>query len=488
MNKSYLLLFSILLVCCSSQTYSFQNAGCATFDSQNNCLTCKDRYYMYSYLSLCLPVSPICHDYNPTTGACITCIDGFAMTQGVCQPTFNMIVVSKNQANCGSFNNVSQVCEKCIDAYTLIGGACYPVILNCDTYSTDGKCTKCVSGFSISGSACAKVVSVTIDANCKINDGSKCTQCLDGFLLTSQYFCIKTSPLCSTYNLDGLCTACEPSFNLVSGKCISKDAVSTSWNIDPLCNRFDKGTCVKCSYGAYFNTNGVCKLGNPLCKEMDRNGACISCYSGFQVKDSTCVQVTLDLDPNCNLFDGVKCVKCSQGAYFDTNGKCIVTDPNCKRWNNGLCDSCYPGFVMNDKGVCIIDADFNCADWSNGQCNRCSRGYYLDGGKCKLINTLCSKFDYTLKKCTACYSGYALYQGDCTDYSKLANLPGYNANCKVYDDAGNCLECFERFYLSGGKCQEVSPYCKTYNPIKGYCLSCYDGYHIDEFGQCVLNA
>ena len=107
---------------------------------------------------------------------------------------------------------------------------------------------------------------------------------------------------------------------------------------------------------------------------------------------------------------------------------------------------------MDSKGVCIVDVNFNCADWSNGQCNRCSVGYYLDAGKCNLINTLCSKFDFVAKKCTACYSGYALYQGSCTDYSKLTNLTGYNVNCKVYNDAGSCLQCFDRFYLSGSQC------------------------------------
>lgn len=142
---------------------------------------------------------------------------------------------------------------------------------------------------------------------------------------------------------------------------------------------------------------------------------------------------------------------------------------------------------MDSNGKCIFDADFNCADWSNGQCNRCSRGYYLDAGKCKLINTLCAKFDYSLKKCTSCYVGYALYQGECTEYSKLTDLSGYNIYCKQYDDAGQCLQCFDRYFMQYGTCVEVSPYCKTYNAVKGYCLSCYDGYRLDEMGQCIIN-
>ena len=210
MNQKTYLLLAFLLVSCLSQTYSFQNTGCAAFDAQNTCISCKDRYYMYSYLSLCLPVSPICKDYNTTTGACITCIDGFAMTSGTCQPSFSMIPVSKNQANCATFNNVSQACEKCNDGFVLLAGACLTSVANCDVYQADGKCAKCLAGYTINGALCAKIQIVTyvIDANCKVNDGFKCTQCNDGYMLTIQYTCVKTSPLCSVYSPNGVCTAC----------------------------------------------------------------------------------------------------------------------------------------------------------------------------------------------------------------------------------------------------------------------------------------
>lgn len=231
--------------------------------------------------------------------------------------------------------------------------------------------------------------------------------------MTSQAACVRISPICAKYDLNGVCVECEPAFNLDTGKCLPKDSASTlkSLVFDPLCNRFEKGVCTKCSYGAYFDVKGVCRISNPLCKESDTNGACTVCYSGFELKDGSCILVVQDLDPNCNLFEGAKCLRCSFGAYFDVNGKCVVTDPNCKRFNNGVCESCYPGYVMNDQNKCIFDPDFNCADFSNGQCNRCSRGYYLDNGRCKLINTLCAKFDFLLKKCTTCYIGYALFQG-----------------------------------------------------------------------------
>lgn len=360
MNKNILLLFALLLMASQAQYTYYQNAGCAAFDATGKCTGCKDRYYMYVPLSLCLPVSPLCKDYSTATGACTSCVDGFALSLGQCQPSFTMVPVSKNQLNCAAFNTVSQLCEKCNDGFTLLSGACIQTIANCNLYSLDGKCSQCVTGYILSGSACAKIVPVVplvpIDVNCKLSDSVKCLACKDGYLLTSQAACVKISPLCAKYNLDGICVECEPSFTLDSGKCYSKDLPSLRTVVyDPLCNRFDKGVCVKCSWGAFFDTNGKCKVGNPLCREMDSTGACLSCYSGFTLKDGGCVTVVLDLDPNCNLFDGAKCIKCSMGAYFDANGKCVISDPNCRKSTNGVCESCYPGFIMNDKGACIID-------------------------------------------------------------------------------------------------------------------------------------
>jgi len=49
---------------------------------------------------------------------------------------------------------------------------------------------------------------------------------------------------------------------------------------------------------------------------MDSNGACTSCYPGYQVKDLTCVVVVLELDPNCNLFENGKCTPDNITNYY----------------------------------------------------------------------------------------------------------------------------------------------------------------------------
>ena len=67
--------------------------------------------------------------------------------------------------------------------------------------------------------------------------------------------------------------------------------------------------------------------------------------------EDTCLPeaiVSVLYDPNCNKFEGSKCVKCSFGYYFNFKGKCTLANPNCKEFDesNGFCTSCYPGFEV----------------------------------------------------------------------------------------------------------------------------------------------
>lgn len=60
-------------------------------------------------------------------------------------------------------------------------------------------------------------------------------------------------------------------------------------------------------------------------------------------------------------------------------------------------------------------------------------------------------------------------------------------NCFAYTPEGNCLECFERFYLSNlNVCEEVDIFCKGYNKATGNCTSCYEGLGFRlEQGRCL---
>lgn len=47
------------------------------------------------------------------------------------------------------------------------------------------------------------------------------------------------------------------------------------------------------------------------------------------------------------------------------------------------------------------------------------------------------------------------------------------------------MGCAKRTYFNeGGICVEVSALCKTYDDFDGKCLSCYEGYDLDDDSVC----
>lgn len=73
-----LLLFFLLALLSSSQTFIIKNTGCKTFDQNNVCTLCSLSYYLDSQ-KICQPVNPNCKTFNPASGACLSCYPGFGL-------------------------------------------------------------------------------------------------------------------------------------------------------------------------------------------------------------------------------------------------------------------------------------------------------------------------------------------------------------------------------------------------------------------------
>ena len=77
------------------------------------------------------------------------------------------------------------------------------------------------------------------------------------------------------------------------------------------CNSINSktGKCLKCSFGYYFDSNGLCVQKNPNCKTFDDNTSlCIECYPGYDLVNSDCQKgKDKDVDPNCKTFNGSVC-------------------------------------------------------------------------------------------------------------------------------------------------------------------------------------
>jgi len=51
------------------------------------------------------------------------------------------------------------------------------------------------------------------------------------------------------------------------------------------------------------------------------------------------------------------CARCSEGYYFERDGKCRAVDPLCATFNklNGQCLTCFSGFEIK-SGLCVVAA------------------------------------------------------------------------------------------------------------------------------------
>ena len=103
---------------------------------------------------------------------------------------------------------------------------------------------------------------------------------------------------------------------------------------------------------------------------------------------------------------------------------------------------------------------------------------------CKPVDNLCRTWEIN-GMCETCYRGYIVDDGKCMeDPNKF--VPKSDELCKEYMNE-KCEECAERAYFNeDGKCEEVNVHCRTWDPLNGKCVTCYNGYVVDE-GNCKLD-
>lgn len=51
--------------------------------------------------------------------------------------------------------------------------------------------------------------------------------------------------------------------------------------------------------------------------------------------------------------------------------------------------------------------------------------------------------------------------------------------CKSFSATNVCVQCYQSFYLVGGYCLPIDPYCKNFSSTDNTCLECYKGYTPD---------
>ena len=180
------------------------------------------------------------------------------------------------------------------------------------------------------------------------------------------------------------------------------------------------------------------------------------------------------------------CNQCSDRYYIGTDSLCVPVNPLCQGHDmQGRCTSCYPGYSLNG-GVCGVSTqlDPNCKTRNtNSVCVECFSSFFYkaSSGKCEPLNPLCRTSNLANGNCLSCYPGYSLTGGSCSVFFR-------DANCQEYDATNTCKSCSGRYYLDSlaGKCQPISPLCRTFNNVNGACTACYQGYNLDGF-SCVIS-
>lgn len=125
--------------------------NCNTFNG-STCVKCSFGYY-FGQDGSCTKVDSSCQTFNETTGQCLTCFSGFALSSGKCNPQ-----------------------------------AAQPIDPNCNQFDSNNVCIKCSSGYYFSSGSCKK-----IDDSCKTFDYQKlnCAECYSGYALSTDFQCVK---------------------------------------------------------------------------------------------------------------------------------------------------------------------------------------------------------------------------------------------------------------------------------------------------------
>lgn len=152
------------------------------------CQKCSNRYYYNG--DKCVPVNPLCRDYNNITGACTTCYPSYQVSDSKC------ILAPSGDPNCKV--NQNGVCLECYQSFYPSNGKCVRVNVLCKTFNKfDGRCETCYKGYRVSNGNC---VIHFQDPNCKEFDANEnCIQCVNKHYVSGNK-CVPVNPNCKEHN------------------------------------------------------------------------------------------------------------------------------------------------------------------------------------------------------------------------------------------------------------------------------------------------
>ena len=483
--------------CTQSPLAAPSDAGCSLWSSnQKTCLQCSHRFF-FGANGQCSAVSDFCATWDKASGDCLSCYSGYDLSNGTC-----CVSLAHNDATdpgCASWDWNNNVCLKCSNNWVFNANkVCIQVSSQCNTFDSTGACVSCYVGYNLANGACVLApVQQVSDVGCASWNWNKqiCLQCSNNWVFNANKICVPVSDQCNTFDSTGACLSCYTGYSLSNGKCVLaptqqvSDVGCATWN-------WNKQLCLQCSSNWVFNANKVCVPVSDQCNTFDSNGACLSCYVGYNLNNGKCTLAPVQQvsDAGCASWNWNKqiCLECSNNWVFNANKVCVPVSDQCNTFDStGACLSCYIGYNLNN-GKCVLApvqqvSDVGCAtwNWNKQTCLQCSNNWVFNSNNvCVPVSDQCNTFDKT-GACLSCYKGYSLNNGKCTvtPAQQISDV-----GCATWDwNKQVCQQCSNNWVFNANKvCVPVSDQCNTFDN-SGACLSCYKGYSLSN-GKCVLAA
>jgi hypothetical protein len=250
-------------------------------------------------------------------------------------------------------------------------------------------------------------------------------------------------PACSEPNCleceEDLCTACNPSFELVDVSCSCPTGTAlvgaACETCSANCDECSSTTCIRCASSKYYvDADGLCSPCMQFCEACSAATDCSACSQGYSFIGLACVpppsappeETPKPKEPEAVTLCGSGCLVCENGRCLECPSNYSPSDDAC---------SCKTEYLSVSQ-----------------ECMKCPKGQYFVSESCSPCRSVCAEC-VSSAICTVCKADLTLTNGDCVSpaCSGAACNP-CNEACSVCDPTG-CLECTSGADAILGVCQ-----------------------------------